>query len=64
MVNRFMATCFRMLGFGNIEAHHITTPAQITSALGKLLRPVGRLSMPLLAPQSLSLYECTSWTNR
>lgn len=64
MVNRFMANCFRMLGFGNIESHHITTPAQITSALAKLLRPVARLSMPWFAPQSLSLYECTSWTNR
>jgi 2-polyprenyl-3-methyl-5-hydroxy-6-metoxy-1,4-benzoquinol methylase len=64
MVNRFMATCFRMLGFGRIEEHHITTPVQITTALGKLLRPVGRVSMPLFAPQSLSLYECTSWTNR
>jgi len=64
MVNRFMATCFRTLGFGRIEDHHVTTPAQITAALGKLLRPVGRVSLPMFAPQSLSLYECTSWTNR
>jgi SAM-dependent methyltransferase len=63
MVNRFMANCFRMLGFSRIEEHHVTTPAQITTALGKLLRPVGRVSMPLFAPQSLALYECTSWTN-
>jgi 2-polyprenyl-3-methyl-5-hydroxy-6-metoxy-1,4-benzoquinol methylase len=34
MVNRFMATCFRTLGFGRIEDHHVTTPAQITTALG------------------------------
>jgi SAM-dependent methyltransferase len=64
MVNRFMATCFRTLGFGRIEDHHITTPAQITAALGKLLRPAGRVSLPMFAPQSLSLYECTSWTTR
>ena len=64
MVNRFMATCFRTLGFGNIEDHHITTPAQITAALGKRLRSVGRVSLPMFAPQSLSLYECTSWTTR
>jgi SAM-dependent methyltransferase len=64
MVNRFMAACFRILGFGNVEEHHVTAPAQITSALGKLLRPVDRISLPLFAPQSLSLYECTSWTNR
>jgi SAM-dependent methyltransferase len=63
MVNRFMATCFRTLGFGRIEEHHVTTPAQITTALGRLLRPVGRVSLPMFAPQSLSLYECTSWTN-
>jgi SAM-dependent methyltransferase len=63
MVNRFMATCFRTLGFGRIEDHHVTTPAQITAALGKLLRLVGRVSLPMFAPQSLSLYECTSWTN-
>ena len=64
MVNRFMATCFRTLGFGKIEDHHVTTPAQITAALGRLLRPVGRVSLPMFAPQSLSLYECSSWTTR
>jgi SAM-dependent methyltransferase len=62
MVNRFMATCFRTLGFGRIEEHHVTAPAQITTALGRLLRPVGRVSLPMFAPQSVSLYECTSWT--
>ena len=61
MVNRFMATCFRTLGFGRIEEHHVTTPAQITAALGRRLQPVARLSLPRFAPQSLSLYECTSW---
>jgi SAM-dependent methyltransferase len=63
MVNRFMATCFRTLGFGRIEEHHVTTPAQITTALGRLLRPVGRVSLPMFAPQHLSLYECTSWAS-
>jgi SAM-dependent methyltransferase len=63
MVNRFMAACFRSLGFGRIEDHHVTTPARITSALGRRLRPVRRISLPMFAPQSLSLYECTSWTN-
>jgi SAM-dependent methyltransferase len=64
MVNRFMAACFRMLGFGRIEEHHVTAPAQITAALGRRLWRVGRISLPMFAPQSLSLYECTSWTNR
>jgi 2-polyprenyl-3-methyl-5-hydroxy-6-metoxy-1,4-benzoquinol methylase len=62
MVNRFMASCFRMLGFGKIEDHHVTTMSQITTALGHHLRPVARTSLPMYAPQSLSLYECTSWT--
>ena len=64
MVNRFMAACFRMLGVGRIEEHHVTAPAQITAALGRRLWRVGRISLPMFAPQSLSLYECTSWTNR
>jgi SAM-dependent methyltransferase len=64
MVNRFMAACFRMLGFGRIEEHHVTAPAQITAALGRRLWRVGRISLPMFAPQSLSLYECTSWTTR
>jgi SAM-dependent methyltransferase len=62
MVNRFMASCFRVLGFGKIEDHHVTTMSQITSALGRHLKPVGRASLPMYAPQSMSLYECTSWT--
>jgi len=64
MVNRFMATCFRTLGFGRIEDHHITTPARITAALRRRMQPVARVSLPAFAPQALSLYECTSWTNR
>jgi hypothetical protein len=51
-----------MLGFGKIEDHHVTTMPQITNALGRHLKPVGRVSLPLFAPQSMSLYECTSWT--
>jgi SAM-dependent methyltransferase len=62
MVNRFMASCFRVLGFGNIEDHHVTTMPQIAAALGHHLRPVARTSLPMYAPQALSLYECTSWT--
>jgi 2-polyprenyl-3-methyl-5-hydroxy-6-metoxy-1,4-benzoquinol methylase len=62
MVNRFMASCFRMLGFGKIEDHHVTAMPQITKALGRHLKPVGRTSLPMYAPQAMSLYECTSWT--
>jgi len=62
MVNRFMASCFRVLGFGRIEEHHVTSPSQITEALRCHLKPVRRTSFPMYAPQALSLYECTSWT--
>ncbi len=61
MVNRFMAECFRVLGFGKIEDHHVTTPAQVTAALARRLSPAQRLSLPPLAPQAAALYECTSW---
>jgi hypothetical protein len=53
-----------MLGFGDIECHHVATPAQITAALGRRLRRVARIALPSGAPQSLSLYECTSWSNQ
>jgi SAM-dependent methyltransferase len=62
MVNRFMAESFRLLGFGRIEDHHVTTPAQITAALRCALDPIRRISLPPAVPQALSLYECTSWS--
>jgi 2-polyprenyl-3-methyl-5-hydroxy-6-metoxy-1,4-benzoquinol methylase len=61
MVNRLMAALFRAIGFANIEAHHVTPPAIIEQALGRVLRPVRRKSMPPFAPVSLALYRCTSW---
>jgi 2-polyprenyl-3-methyl-5-hydroxy-6-metoxy-1,4-benzoquinol methylase len=61
MVNRLMAASFRAIGFANIEAHHVTTPAAISQALHRVLRPVARKAIPFLAPVSMALYQCTSW---
>ncbi len=61
MVNGFMAKLFRAIGFGDIEAHHITAPATIDKALRRVLRPVRRKALPPCAPVPLALYQCTSW---
>jgi ubiquinone/menaquinone biosynthesis C-methylase UbiE len=61
MVNSFMAGLFRLIGFGNIKDHHVTTPAIIDKALRRLLHPVRRKALPFAAPVSLALYQCTSW---
>jgi ubiquinone/menaquinone biosynthesis C-methylase UbiE len=61
MVNRLMANLFRMIGFGTIEDHHVTTPATIDKALRRVLRPVRRKALPPLAPVSMSLYQCAAW---
>lgn len=61
MVNRLMAGLFRTIGFHNIEAHHVATPAAIDRALHQVLRRVGRKALPPFAPVSLALYQCTAW---
>ncbi len=61
MVNRLMARLFRAIGFGNIEDHHVTTPAAIDKALRGVLRPVRRKALPAFAPVSLALYQSTAW---
>ena len=62
MVNGFMARLFRAIGFGNIEEHHVSAPAKISKALGRVLRPVRRLALPPWSPVSLALYQCAAWT--
>jgi len=62
MVNRFMAGCFRAIGFSNIEAHHVAPPVAIERALARVLRPVACKALPPLAPVQVALYRCTSWT--
>jgi len=61
MVNRLMANLFRLIGFGGIEDHHVTAPATIHKALGRVLRPVRRKAFPPFAPISAALYQCTAW---
>ena len=61
MVNRFMAKLFRAIGFGDIDAHHVTAPAAIDQALRRVLRPGRRKALPPWAPVPFALYQCTSW---
>jgi 2-polyprenyl-3-methyl-5-hydroxy-6-metoxy-1,4-benzoquinol methylase len=61
MVNRLMSGCFRAIGFPDIEAHHVTSPAAIDRSLRRVLRPVARRAIPPGAPVGWALYQCTSW---
>jgi ubiquinone/menaquinone biosynthesis C-methylase UbiE len=61
MVNSLMARLFRVIGFGNIEDHHVTAPATIDKALRRVLRPIRRKALPAFAPVSLALYQCAAW---
>ena len=61
MVNHLMARLFRAIGFGDIEAHHVTTPAMIDKALRRVLRRGRRKVLPTFAPVSLALYQCAAW---
>jgi SAM-dependent methyltransferase len=61
MVNAFMAKAFRVIGFDNIEAHHVSSPKQLTAALSRVLRPVARTALPPFSPPGLSLYQCGAW---
>ncbi len=62
MVNRFMTQAFNAIGYKNIDDDHVTTPAEINAALGRVLRPVKRVALPPAAPVSLALYQCSAWT--
>jgi ubiquinone/menaquinone biosynthesis C-methylase UbiE len=61
MVNSLMTGLFRAIGFGNIEAHHVTTPAAIDKALCRVLRRGRRKALPAFAPVPLALYQCAAW---
>jgi 2-polyprenyl-3-methyl-5-hydroxy-6-metoxy-1,4-benzoquinol methylase len=64
MVSPVMTQAFRAIGYPNIDEDHVTTPARIAAALGKVLRPLRRVAFPPRAPVALALYQCTSWTTR
>jgi SAM-dependent methyltransferase len=62
MVSPFMTAAFKAIGYRSIDEDHVTTPARIAAALGRVLRPVARAAFPPFAPVPLALYQCTAWT--
>jgi len=62
MVNLMMGRAFAMIGFRQIEIHHVSPPAKITAALAEVLTPVRRAAFPPAAPLRAALYQCTAWT--
>jgi 2-polyprenyl-3-methyl-5-hydroxy-6-metoxy-1,4-benzoquinol methylase len=62
MVNPLMTQAFKAIGYASIDDDHVTTPATIASALGRVLLPRGRAAFPPAAPVSAALYQCTAWT--
>jgi SAM-dependent methyltransferase len=61
MVSRMMSTAFRVIGYARIDEDHVTPPARIDAALGRVLSPSGRRAFPPGAPTDWALYQCTSW---
>ena len=64
MVSRLMTRAFDLIGFHGIDDHHVSPPARISAALGRVLEPVARAAFPPGAPISLALYQCSAWTKR
>jgi SAM-dependent methyltransferase len=62
MVSRFMSRAFEVIGYQGIDNHHVSPPAQIASALARVLTPVRRAAFPPLAPVTAALYQCSAWT--
>ena len=62
MVSRLMTRAFDVIGFHGIDAHHVSAPASIARALGRVLRPVRRVAFPPGAPVGAALYQCSAWT--
>ena len=62
MVSPLMSRAFSLIGFKGIDDHHVSPPAKIATALGKVLAPVARVAFPPAAPVPAALYQCTAWT--
>ena len=62
MVSPFMTRAFRLIGYSKIEEDHVSAPVRIAGALGRQLRPAGRVAFPPGAPVRAALYQCTSWS--
>jgi SAM-dependent methyltransferase len=64
MVSRLMTRAFEMIGYRGIDDHHVSPPARIAAALGRVLKPVARVAFPPGAPVAAALYQCSAWTKR
>jgi SAM-dependent methyltransferase len=62
MVSALMTRAFNMIGFEGINDHHVSPPAQIAAALGRVLKPKDRSAFPPAFPVRAALYQCTAWT--
>ncbi len=62
MVSPLMTRAFALIGFDRIDDHHVSPPARIAAALGRVLTPRGRAAFPPRAPVAAALYQCTAWT--
>ena len=62
MVSPLMTRAFGLIGYDRIDDHHVSPPARIATALGRVLQPVKRAAFPPAAPVTAALYQCTAWT--
>ncbi|HVY36382.1 MAG TPA: class I SAM-dependent methyltransferase [Polyangia bacterium] len=62
MVSALMTRAFAFIGYDRIDDHHVSPPARIAAALGRVLQPVKRAAFPPGAPVPAALYQCTAWT--
>jgi SAM-dependent methyltransferase len=62
MVSRLMTRAFEAIGYRGIDDHHVSPPAAIAAALGRVLAPVRRSAFPPGAPVAAALYQCAAWT--
>jgi len=61
MVSALMTRAFELIGYSGIDNHHVSPPARIAAALGRVLRPAGRAAFPPYAPIPAALYQCSAW---
>jgi hypothetical protein len=62
MVSPLMTRAFSLIGFKGIDDHHVSPPAKIAAALGRVLTQGKRLAFPPAAPVGVALYQCAAWT--
>lgn len=63
MVSALMTRAFEAIGYKGIDEDHVSAPAKISAALGRLLSPVARVAFPPLATVNTALYQCAAWRN-